>query len=43
MATKRKMRRFDEGGVTDEDLSAANATEDIKAFGHGNVEVKNGY
>lgn len=28
MATKRKMRRFDEGGVTDEDLSAANATED---------------
>ena len=28
MATKRKMRRFDAGGVTDEDLYAANATED---------------
>lgn len=25
---KRKVKRYDEGGVTDEDLSAANATED---------------
>lgn len=28
MATKRKAKRYDEGGVTDEDLTAANATED---------------
>ena len=28
MATKRKVKRYDEGGVTDEDLSVANASED---------------
>lgn len=28
MATKRKAKRYDEGGVTEEDLSASNASED---------------